>query len=154
MLKGENTRLMQERESLIWDLEECKSDLLKRMPRPQISDDCVRKASERIRVSIDDFVYEVMRDSADDALLKYCGRKQHKHKQKKRKSLKYPITKDDINAWGPYECSNFYILSVIIQRVLDEFVSDSKYPIGITAGQIKVLDDIEKGILHAGQIQG
>ena len=148
--KDENKRLMQEREYLIINLEECKSDLFKRMPRTQISDDSVQKAVERIWESIDDFVYEVMKDVDDNALYKLCRRKQ---KQKRRKSPKNVITREDIGVWGPYECSNFYILSVIIQWVLDVNVFANRYPLGITPAQTRVLEEIEKGMWHASKIQ-
>ena len=156
MLKAENTRLMQERENLIMDLEECKSDLFKRMPPNQISDDSIRKASERIRGSIDDFVFDTMGDVANDVLYGFCQRKQQKRKQKSRKprnSLDNFILMQDIKAWGSYECSNFYILSVIIQWVLDEYVFKSKYPMGITEEQKGILEEVEKGMLHASRMQ-
>ena len=72
MLKAENARLTQQRENLILDLEECKSDLFKRMPPNQISDESIRKALERIRGSIDEFVFDTMGDVADDALYSFC----------------------------------------------------------------------------------
>ena len=155
MLKAENTRLVQERETLIMNLEECKSDLFKRMPSNQISDDSIRKALERIRGSIDDFVFDTMEDVAND-LYTFCQRKQQKRKQKSRRprnSLNNFIMMQDIKAWGPYECSNFYILSVIIQWVLDEYVFKSKYPMGITEEQKGTLEEVERGMRHASRMQ-
>ena len=156
MLKAENTRLMQERENLITDLEECKSDLFKWMPPNQISDDSIRKALERIRGLIDDFVFDTMGDIADDVLYNFCQRKQRKRKQKSRRprnSLNKYIMKQDIRAWGPYECSNFYILSVIIQWVLDEYVFKSKYPMGITEEHQGTLEEVERGMWNASRMQ-
>lgn len=57
------------------DLEECKSDLLNRMPPTQISDDSIQKALERIHGSIDGFVFEIMGDVDEDTLYKFCQRK-------------------------------------------------------------------------------
>lgn len=155
LLKGMNARLIQERESLRMDLEECKLDLLKRMPPIQISDDSIQKALERIHGSIDEFVFEIMGDVDEDALHKFC---QRKHQKRKRKSRSNPlnnfIMKEDISLWGPYECSNFYILSVIIQWVLDDFVFKHDNPVGVTGEHIKVLEEVEKGMWHAGRIQG
>lgn len=85
MLKRENTCLVQEKANLIEDLEECKLELFKRMPPTQISDDSIRKEFGRIRGSIDEFVYDIMGDVADDALYDLCVRKHQKHKQKKRR---------------------------------------------------------------------
>ena len=156
MLKAENTRLMQERENLIIDLEECKSDLFKRMPPNQISDESIRKALDRIRASIDDFVFDAVGDVAGDVLYSFCQRKQQKQKQtsqKPRNSLDDLIMMQDIRAWGPYECSNFYILSVIIQWVLDEYVFKSKYPLGITEEQKATLEEVEKGMWHASRMR-
>ena len=156
MLKAENTRLMQEREDLITDLKECKLDLFKRMPPNRISDESIRNALERIRRSIDDFVLDTMGDIADDVLYSFCQRKQQKRKQKSQKPrnvLNNWIMMQDIRAWGPYECSNFYILSVIIQWVLDEYVFKSKYPMGITEEQKATLEEVEKGMWHASRMQ-
>lgn len=156
MLKMENMRLMQQRENLITDLEECKSDLFKRMPPNQISDGSVGKALERIRESIDDFVFDTMGDVAHDVLYTFCQRKQQKRKQKSRKprnSLNNFIMKQDIKVWGPYECSNFYILSVIIEWVLEEYVFKSKYPMGITEEQKTILEEVERGMSHASRMQ-
>ena len=156
VLKAENTRLMQERENLIVDLEECKSDLFKRMPPNQISDDSIRKAFERIRESIDDFVFDTMGDVANDELYSFCQRKKQKRKQKSRKprnSLTNFIMMQDIKLWGPYECSNFYILSVVIEWVLEEYVFKSKYPMGITEEQKGTLEEVERGMWHASRMQ-
>lgn len=149
-LTEENTRLIQERESLIADLEECKSELFKRMPPTQKSDRSIQKAFERIRQSIDGFVFDIMRDEvADDALYNFCQKEQQSQKQKTRKSqnpLSKFIKKANINAWGPYDCSNLYILSVIIQWILDEFIFGKRYPIGITEEQTRILKEVERGI--------
>ena len=156
ILKAENTRLMQERENLVTDLKECKSDLFKRMPPNQISDESIRKALERIRGSIDDFVRDTMGDVADDVLYSFCQKKQQKRKQesqKVRNSLNNLIVVQDIRAWGPYECSNFYILSVIIQWVLDDYVFKFKYPLGITEEQKATLEEVEKSMWRARRMQ-
>ena len=59
----------------------------------------------------------------------------------------------DIRAWGPYECSNFYILSVLIQWILDEYAFKCKYPMGTTKEQRATLKEVEKGLCHASQMQ-
>ena len=159
MLKDENIRLVQEREELIKDLEDCKSELFKRIPRTQISDHSVRKALERIRGSIDGFVFDIMGDIDDDALYnfcRFCQEHQHKQKQKRRNAqnpLSSFIANENISAWGPFSCSNFYILSVIIQWILDETVFINDYPMGVTEEQVKILKEVEKGMWHASQAQ-
>ena len=161
-LTAENTRLIQEREALIANLEECKSELFKRTPPTQISDDSVQKAFQRIRQSIDGFVFDIMRDIVvDDALYKLCQKEQQSQKQKAgkfRNPLSSFIQRKDISAWGPYECSNLYILSVIIQWILDEFIFGKSYPMGITDEHIRVLEEVEegmrKGMLRASQAEG
>ena len=150
MLTAENTRLIQERESLIADLEECKSELFKRMPPSQISDDSIQKAYRRIHQSIDSFVFDIMSDEVvDDALYILCQKEQRLQKQKTRKtrnSLSKYISSAEISAWGPYECSNLYILSVIIQWILDEFIFGESYPIGVPEEQIRTIEEVAKGI--------
>ena len=152
-LQMENTRLKQEKEDLKVDLEVCQRNLFRRMPPTQISDHSVRQALERIRGSIDEFVFEIMGDIGDDALYKLCQRKQKQKQRKKRRRSRNPVStvinKEDISVWGPYNCSNFYILSVIIQWILDEFIFGVKYPVGITKQQIGVLEEVARGMRHA-----
>lgn len=158
LLKEENARLTREKEDLITDLEECKIELFRRLPPTQISDDSIQKAVIRIRGSIDNFVYEVMGDIAEDALYNLCQRKQQKQKQRqKRKKIRNRLStfikKEDISLWGPYECSNFYILSVIIQWVLDEHIFENRYPLGTTSEQIGVMEEVEESMSQASQSQ-
>lgn len=156
MLMEERRRLIEERGALIKDLEECKSELFKRMPPTQISDDSIQKALGRIHGSIDSFVFDIMVDIVDNALYNYCRKQQQAQKPKTRKSryrLDKFIRKADISAWGPYKGSNFYILSVIIQWILDTFVFDNPYPMGITEEHIRMLKEVEKGMTHASQAQ-
>lgn len=157
VLTDENMRLIQERDDLIADLEECKAELFKRIPPTQISDDTIQKAFERICRSIDGFVFDTMGDIVpDDALYNFCQKKQQSQKREKQKPLdplSEFIKEADISAWGPYDCSNFYILSVIIQWILDEFIFRKGYPMGITEQQIRVLKEVEKGMCHASQAQ-
>ena len=157
-LTEENTRLSQEKEYLRADLEECKAELFRRMPPTQISDSSIKTALEQIHRSIDSFVYDVMKDVVDDdALHCYCKKLQRRPKQKKRRSrnpLHGFVRKADISTWGSYSCSNLYILSVVIQCILDDFVFKENYPIGITDEQRLVLMEVEKAMLHTGQAQG
>lgn len=161
MIKAENKRLMQERDALRVDFEECSSELYKRMPANQITDSSIQKEFARLRLSIDVFVFEVMKDEvADDALFKLCQKEQKSQKQKTGR-LRTPLSKiiqhADISAWGPYECSNLYILSVIIQWILDEFIFGKSYPVGITDEQIQVIEEVEEGMdksmIHASQTE-
>ena len=158
ILAEENARLLQERKYLIADLEECKTELFRRMPPTQISDSSIKTVFEQIHRSIDSFVYDVMRDVVDDdALHSYCLDLQRRPKRKRRRSrnpFHEYVRKADISTWGLYSCSNMYILSVVIQFILDEFVFKKPYPIGITDAQLLVLKEVEKAMLHTGQAPG
>lgn len=61
--------------------------------------------------------------------------------------------KEDISLWGPYECSNFYILSVIIQWIIDDFVLKYNNPMDVNMEQKIVLEEVEKGMWQASRIQ-
>ena len=105
---------------------------------------------------MNDFVFNTIEDVPNNALYGFCERKQQKRKQKSRKprnSLNKYIMMQDIKAWGQYECSNFYILSVIIEWILEEYVFKSKYPMGITEKQRGTLEEVEKGMWHASRMQ-
>ena len=157
-LTEENGRLLQERKYLIGDLEECKAELFKRMPPTQISDSSIQTVFEQIHRSIDSLVYDVMDDVVDDdALYCYCLNLQRRPKQKRRRSrdpLHEFFRKANISTWGPYICSNLYILSVVIQCILENFVFKKPCPIGITDTQCLVLKEVEKAMLHTGQAPG
>lgn len=93
-----------------------------------------------------------MGDVDDDALYNLCQRKKQKQKPKRRISqdpLSIFLKKEDISVWGPYDCSKFYILSVIIKWVLDEFVFGRNNPVGITEDHIRILEDVSRGMWHA-----
>ena len=150
-LREENARLSQDREDLIADLEECKAELFRRIPPTQISDSSIKTVFEQIHRSIDGFVYDVMEDVDDDALRHYCLELQRRGS---RDPLHDFVRKANISLWGPYDCSNLYILSVVIQYILDIFVFKEPYPIGITDKQSRVLKKVEKAMLHTGQAPG
>ena len=156
-LTEENSRLLQEREHLIADLEECKAELFRRMPPTQISDSSIKTVFEQIPRSIDSFVYDVMKDVDDDALRRYCLELQQRPKRKRRRfrdPLHEFVRKANISTWGPYDCSNLYILSVVIQCILDIFVFEEPFPVGITVEQSRVLKEVERAMLHTGQALG
>lgn len=93
-----------------------------------------------------------MGDGDDDALYNLCQRKKQKQKPKRRISqdlLSIFLNKEDISVWRPYDCFNFYILSVIIQWVLDEIVFGRENSVGITEDQIRILKDVSRGMWHA-----
>ena len=156
-LTEENSRLLQEREHLIADLEECKAELFRRMPPTPISDSSIKTVFEQIHRSIDSFVYDVMKDVDDDALRRYCLELQQRPKRKRRRfrnPLHEFVRKANISTWGPYDCSNLYILSVVIQYILDIFVFKEPFPMGITVEQSRVLKEVERAMLHTGQAPG
>ena len=111
--------MIRELDSLTEDLEQCKAELFASKPATQVSDDAIQKQLEVIRQSIDSFAYDAMIDvDDDDALYHFCEREHRKYKKRKGRQcsrLGTYIRKADIRAWGPYGCSNFYILSVILE---------------------------------------
>ena len=103
-----------------------------------------------------------MKDFEDDALYVFC-KKQHQqfnslYKRRKHsfgpKSFPDFIRTADISVWGGYEYSNFLILSVVIQWILDTYIFEEQYPIGITPTQAKVLREVENGMNHPSQARG
>ena len=156
-LREENKSLTQEQYELTADLEQCKAELFAWKPPSQISDDSIQKDLERIRQSIDSFVYDAMVDVEDDALYHFCEKQYQKYKKQKGKnSSRFGnfIKTADISAWGQYGCSNFYILSVILEWILDEYIFPDPYPKGITPVQKETTRDVEKGMRHPSQGKG
>ena len=155
-LTEENARLTAEKEDLTTDLEECKSELFKRVPKNQVSDSTIRDDFERIHQSIDDFVFDIMADVDDDsALYRHCQRKQSQKRGAPKHDLQSQlnsfIRSQDLSEWGPYESSNLYILSVVIQWVLDEYVFKKSHPLRITARHIQFVREVEVAMRHTGQ---
>ena len=153
----ENARLGVENENLLVDSEEFKSKLVFRgVPPSQISDDVIRKTLEQIHRSIDDFVFHTMKEVANnDTLYTSCQKQQSQkrrtHKRGYRIRLDAFIRRQDIIAWGPYDSSNLYILSVIIQWILNEYIFKKSYPIWASEKQIQFLKEVEKGMRYTGQ---
>ena len=154
-LKEENDWLDQEREGLTANLKQCQSELFALRPATQITDESLRTDLARIRQEIDDFVYGAMVDVEDDALYEFCV-KQHQtfRRQREPTELGRFIRKADINAWGPYPYSNFYILSIILEWTLNEYVFKESYPLVINRAPKEVLRDIEDGMRHSPQAEG
>lgn len=157
-LTEEKKRLIEERDELTADLEQCKSALFTLYPQTQISDDTIQRDLEGIHQSIDGFAYDAMIDVDDDgALYDFCVNQQQEYKGFERRHptpLGNFIMNEDIRAWGPYECSNFFILSVILQWILDEYVFKEKYPHGISNAQKSTLVEVEDSMRYPSQGKG
>ena len=154
-LKQENHWLDQEREELTSNLKQCQSELFALRPATQITDESLRKDLLQIRQEIDDFVYSAMVDVEDDALYDFCTKQyQTPKKQKEPNELGRFIRRADLTAWGPYPYSNFYILSIILEWTLNEYVFKESYPLVINKARKDVLRDIEDGMRHSRQAEG
>ena len=156
-LTGENARLDAEKENLSLNLEECKSELFKRVPATQISDEAIEKDTELLHQSIDEFVFDIMKEEAsDDALYKMCQKQRYRRRKSRRRAprngLNDFIRSQDIRAWGQYHSSNLYILSVIIQWILDEYIFREGYPMSISEKQIHFMKEVERGMQIAGKL--
>ena len=152
----ENARLIAEKEDLITDLEEYRFELFKRVPKNQVSDCDLRDVFENIHQSIDDFVFDIMSDVDDNgALYKYCQRVQSPRQTSRKRDCLTQfhnfIRNQDVDAWGPFESSNLYILSVIIQWTLDEYIFKKSHPLGITAKHVQFVSEVEVAMRHTGQ---
>jgi hypothetical protein len=149
---------MEERDELTADLGQCKSAFLTLYPQTEVSDDTMQRDLEGIHQSIDSFAYDAMIHVNDDeTLYNFCVKQKQKYKRLKerhRKRLDNFIVNEDIRVWGPYECSNFYILSVILQWILDEYVFKEEYPHGITDAQKRTLVEVEDGMRSPSQGKG
>ena len=146
-----------EREDLLLNLEECKSELFKRVPATQISDEAIEKDFELLYQSIDEFVFDMMKEEAsNDALYRMCQKQQNHSRKSRKRDPRHRFSNffrsQDIRAWGQYDSSNFYILSVIIQWILDEYVFRESYPMSIFGKQIRFMKEVEKGMRLVGKV--
>ena len=76
------------------------------------------------------------------------------NKAPKPSSLSNYLIEAGVNTWGPFESSNLFILSAIIQRFHDPNVLREKFPIGLSREQANVMNEIESGIRYLRPSKG
>ena len=150
-LKDENDGLKQERDEVYADLEHCKETLFALQLPGQVSDDRFQKDLERIQGAIDGLVYDIMVDARDDAM--YTIWKQPRKDHKKRRAAEI-IEKSQMRAWAHFTCSNFLILSTIIQWILDKYIFQQRYPLSISPDEIVMIEEVENSMKQSGHTNG
>ena len=154
-LREENKRLAGEYDCLLKDFEECKAQLRKWQAPVQTSDDSIQKDLEKLHLAIDGWVYDAVADVKDDLLYERCLLEHRKlQRQQRRTKFEDFIKTSAVNTWGPYSCSNFFILSLIIQWILDELVFREQYPHAVTPSHVRALRDIEEAMRTCSQPRG
>lgn len=144
-------KLKNENAGLLTDLEDCKDSLCDLQPWEQITDDSVQKEWERILGAIDGLVYEIMVDAKDDAL--YSTWKKLRQDRKQLRVIQM-IKESDVRAWAQFACSNFLILSIVIQWILDEYIFRNEFPLSIDSNEIGFIKEIEKGVRQSNNKRG
>ena len=154
-LREENKHLIEERDCLLNDFEECKTQLLKWQAPVQISDDSLQRNLEKTHRAIDDWVYDAIVD-AEDNFLYELSLKEHQRLQKQQHCTEFEgfIKNSPVHTWGPYLCSNFFILSLIVQWILDELVFRREYPLALAPSQAQALREIEEAMRNSSQYRG
>lgn len=146
-----NEALIREREDLNSDLDQLQEKYFALQPHDQISDDSIQKDVEKIHGAIDGLIYDIMVDAKDDAL--YRNWKRIRRDPKKRKAAKI-VRRSDMHRWSGFGCSNFLILSAIIQWILHEYIFRKSYPLSITSKQEHFLREVEKSMTQSSCAQG
>ena len=153
----ENQRLCVQRAELLGEIDEFKAALAALRPPIQSSDDSIQRRFEGIHQAIDSWVFEAMQNYEDEALYRFSIKmKQHakSKKPKNRTEFENFIRKSDVRSWGQYSCSNFLILSIIIQWILDVNIFRQQLPLGISSTYIPTLKDVEQAMRKSGQMKG
>ena len=154
-LLQDSERRKAEYDSLLEDFEECKTQLLKWQAPVQTSDDSMQKTLEKIHRAIDGWVYDAVAHVEDNVLYNLCL-KEHRDLQKQQRCSRFEafIKNSVVQVWGPYSCSNFLILSLVIQWILDEYVFREKYPLTVSLAHTRALGELEDAMKAAGQSRG
>ena len=168
-LRADNQRMRNERanlledcerhkveyDSLLGDFEECKTQLFKWQTPVQTSDDSMQKTLEKIHRAIDGWVYDATVHADDNLLYGRCM-KEHHNLQKQQRCTKFEafIKISAVQTWGPYSCSNFWILSLIVQWILNEYVFREPYPLTISPVHARAVGDLENAMRAATQSKG
>lgn len=147
----ENESLAQQVEDIAADLYECKAELFALRPADQISEDTLQKNLKTIHHAIERWVLRAMGDYDEGALADRWKKLQKQHHDPRLDQL---IRVADIEHWAHFECSNFFLLSMVIQWVLDEYIFTRPVPYSLTILQMDFVKEIEEGMAYCATQNG
>ena len=155
-LAEQNKRLQEERAQLEEEIHEYRSDLTALRFPEHCSDESIQKSLERIHRAIDDWVFEALSRSEENVLYRLCQKQYQAQRQQKGRSRfgKKFLSKSFTWNQGPYPCSDHFILSKVIQWILDEEIFQRHYPLVLSKVQRKFLDEVNHALRNAFTIKG
>ena len=155
-LAEQNKRLQEELVQLEEEIHEYRSDLTALRFPDQCSDESIQKTLEGIHRAIDDWVFEALSRSEENALYRLCQKQYQAQRQQKGRSRfsKKFISKSWEWNLGPYPCSDHFVLSMVIQWILDEEIFRRRYPLVLSEPQRSFLEEVEHALKHALTIKG
>jgi hypothetical protein len=157
---SEVRRLREENNSLRVDLEECKSRLFELLQEDhQVSEASIKKDYIGICDAIEAWIDYATADEKGDfrryyrEVVRYERESSRYEREHLRSGKRRPKIEDlgldpslDPQKLGDYDGSNYFILSLVIQRQLDIYIFQRPYPIGVTNSQARLLEEIEEGM--------
>ena len=126
-------------------------------PFGQVPEGCIAQKYEELQKAIDIWVYDAMVDCAEDTLHEFF-KEPRDELQSLYESFRQPqcrikgleiqrfIFDTNVETMRSCERSNFFILSVLIRWILDEYVFSERYPVGIYPEQAQFISDIADGM--------
>ena len=141
--------LLEEESNLRADLEECKTKIFEQQPYAQVSGGSLQRDYNALQRGIDEWVYDALVDAEEGSFMNFY---MEKFRQDRSHSPvhKY-LRRGDQARYNPFLLGNFgssdfLIVSIVIQWILDAYIFDRRFPIGLSVQMEKFIDFVQDGM--------
>lgn len=150
ILETLNEDLKVENETLRDDLDECRTVVFALQGQREVSDSSIMDEYTKLYRAIDTWVDKAMEGVPDGRFNAIC-------KDKMLNDKKGRVIKDlgsSSSAFVSYERSDYLVLSILIQRYLDDCIFHRRYPVGLTRSQRNLANEVQETMLKAPLARG
>lgn len=141
--------LLEEESNLRADLEECKRKIFEQQPYAQVSGGTLQADYAALQRGIDEWVYDALADAEEGSFMPFYIEKfrqdrvnspVHKYLRRGDQARYNPFL------LGNFGSSDFLVVSIVIQWILDAYIFDRPFPIGLSIQEEKFIDFVQDGM--------